>query len=205
MNSIVTLPIVTAAPTTAPLLHGLEDPVFAAIERHRRAMEALKAANAEQERVLRLADEMVGLHALSVLDMREPSNPPGWHPYVDAICSSDIENFVPRAEHQELHDHYQMAFAERRTARAKFVEEMAGDIDAMVNAPGEQEFDTAQELVSTSPTTLSGMLALLTYVGESREDGQSDEGITPTFDEENLTVLVETLARTAKRLTSRVA
>ncbi|MEY9311295.1 hypothetical protein ABH977_006507 [Bradyrhizobium ottawaense] len=91
------------------------------------------------------------------------------------------------------------------TARAKFVEEMAGDIDALVNVPGVKEFDAAEELVSTSPTTVSGMLALLTYVGSSREEGHSDDGVSPTFDEENLTVLVETLAHAAKRMTARAS
>ncbi|MEY9311296.1 hypothetical protein ABH977_006508 [Bradyrhizobium ottawaense] len=80
MNMLVSTAATAAAlPVDSPSIAAGPpdiDPIFAAIEKHRVAMDALKRANAEQERVLRLADEMVGRHELSVLDMREPSNPP---------------------------------------------------------------------------------------------------------------------------------
>ncbi|WMT78758.1 hypothetical protein [Bradyrhizobium sp. Ash2021] len=70
------------------------DPVFAAIKQHKVALRASKAASAESHRLMKLADEAVGERSIQVLDMREPSTPPGWHPFVTVNCWIDIETYV---------------------------------------------------------------------------------------------------------------
>jgi hypothetical protein len=112
--------VTAAIPTTVAMATAV-DPIFAAIDNHKKAMQALKIADAEQERLLALADEAVGPGSIQVLDMREPSTPPGWHPYVEVDCWIDIEKYVSKVEQPELYAHYRAALEERSAARAKFL------------------------------------------------------------------------------------
>jgi hypothetical protein len=201
MNTIVALPIAAAVSTAAPGMPS-EDPVFVAIQKHKDAMRVLGRANAEQEQLFALADETVGPSRIRVLDMREPSQPPGWHPYVDVDCWVDIERYVSHEKHLELYAHYRAAFDELTAARSKFFEETAGDIDQIVNVPGEAEWDAADELTKTVPTTLPGLLAVVAYVYEARE---AKGDIIATFDENNWQTLLASLAKAAKSLAKNTA
>jgi hypothetical protein len=191
---------VAGIPAAAPsIASGLPapDPVFAAIAAHKEAIRALMSASAEQNRFLALADETVGTSSIKVLDMREPSTPPGWHPYVEVDCWIDIEKYVAQAEHPELYAHCRADLEERQAERAKFLEETAGDIDEIMNGPTKAECEAADELTDVVPTTLPGLLAMLSYVhGAMKQKGD----VVASFDESNYTVLLGSLGKAAKAL-----
>jgi hypothetical protein len=211
MNSIVALPILAALPVAAPAMApsqspgGLAfvqatsetaDPAFEAIKRHRKAVRAVKAADAEQERLLALAEEAVGPRSINVLDMREPSMPPGFHPYVTVNCWIDIEKYVSPEADAELYAHYLARMEEQTNVHDKYLEEIAGgDIDEIRSGPAEAELEAEDELAETVPTSLPGLLAMLSYVnGAMIKDGPT------TFDEDHMTTLFGSLAKAAKAL-----
>jgi hypothetical protein len=66
------------------------DPIFAAIEVHRRANAEADAAFAESTRLHRLATEMVGPYEIEIPSMVEPGIK------VVATCVSDINRAIPR-------------------------------------------------------------------------------------------------------------
>jgi len=188
---------VAAAIPAAISVAAAVDPIFAAIDNHKKAMQALKIADAEQERLLALADEAVGPSSIKILDMREPSTPPGFHPYVEVNCWIDIEKYVPEAEHPEMYAHYRADLKERSDARVKFLVEIAGDIDKIIDGPAGAELEAADELAGTVPTTVHGLLAMLSYVHGAMK---LKDGVAATFDEENFKELFESLGTAAQAL-----
>jgi hypothetical protein len=74
-----------------------DDPVFAAIKRHKQAVKTLRLAYNEIDHFYALADEAVGPSSIQVLDMRDP----GTSRHVAVDCWVDIEKYVsPEAEPQ---------------------------------------------------------------------------------------------------------
>lgn len=65
LAGIAALPVVSL-----PAAAAEPDPIFAAIEAHRKAIQATEAGIAEQQRLIALADEAVGPRSIPVLDMR---------------------------------------------------------------------------------------------------------------------------------------
>ncbi|MGY8678526.1 hypothetical protein Q2941_12045 [Bradyrhizobium sp. UFLA05-153] len=190
LGALAVLPAVLPAAAAATSA----DPIFAAIEAHRRAVAVSDAAYAEAKRLRRLADETVGPSSIQVLDMREPSNPPGWHPYVEAGSIADIIEFVPGDANEELRDHYLERWRERRAER----EAITGDLDEFTDGPAIAAWDVLDEFAKTVPTTLVGLLAMLTYAEElcdwEREAFRDDPA-----------VIISSLATAAKALIERQA
>jgi hypothetical protein len=192
--------VAAAIPAAALAAAPAVDPIFAVIDNHKKVMQALKIADAEQERLLALADEAVGPSSIQVLDMREPSTPPGFHPYVEVNCWIDIEKYVPEAEHPDLYAHYRAALEERSAAHSKFLEDNFGDIDKIIDSPTGSEIQAADALAETVPTTLPGLLAVLSYLHGAMK---LQNGVRASFDENNLGELFESLATAAKALVGR--
>lgn len=138
------------------------DSIFAAIEKHKQASKVVEQVTAEIERLSRLADEEAGPLGVQVLDMREPSFPPGCHMLTDAYCVSDIDELVPGNENADLRLFYDARLAEKNKARA----EIMGDVDAMMEQPALDLWAAEEALTETVPTTLAGLLATLAYAGE---------------------------------------
>jgi hypothetical protein len=155
-----------------------------------------KAASAEQDRLHALADAAVGPRSIQVLDMREPSNPPGFHPNVTVDCWLDIEKYVSPEADVELYAHCRAKLEEQQDAHNKYLQEIAGDIDDIMNGPAEAEWEAADELAGVVPTSLPGLLAMLTYVNGAMT---AKDGIA-TFDEKNMPTLFGSLAKAAKSL-----
>ncbi len=171
---------------------ALRDPVFAAIDAHKKPHSIVNAALDQPEQLFERAADDVGPSTISVLDMREPSNPPGWHPYVEALTYFDIDKFVRPEEHPELNKHYQEKLKERQAARLAFVGDDVDDIcsDEMISADSE----AASGLAEVIPTTVSGLLALLAYLGKAHRE-QSE-----LFGEDDYESLFRSLAQSAQAL-----
>ena len=224
MNSIVALPIAAALPVAAPAMDfpvvpalapaaldvalpvavagGPADPVFAAIKKHKKAVRAVKAAGAEIRRLVGLADAAVGPRSIQVLDMREPSSPPGFPPFVTVNCWLDIEKYVSPEADAELYAHYRAKLEEQSKEHAKYLQEIAGsDIDEVMSGPAEAEWQAADELADVVPTSLPGLFAILTYVNRAMN---AKDGIA-TVDEQNMTTLFGSLAKAARSLARQSA
>jgi hypothetical protein len=185
--------VAAAMPVAALAAPAAVDPIYAAIEKHKKAIRALEIADAETDRLVALADEAVGPSDIKILDMREPSTPPGFHPYVEVSCWIDIEKYVPEAEHPELYAHYRSRLEEQSNARAKFLEDNFGNIDK----PAGLEVQAADALAQTVPTTLPGLLAVLSYVHGAMK---LKNGVKASFDENNFGELLTSLGTAAHAL-----
>jgi hypothetical protein len=172
---------VAAMPTSAPM--AASDPIYAAIERRRAAQVAADAATAEVERLCDLADEIVGLSEIDVPSMIELGTT------VKASAYSDIEQAVPREQFPEQFAHYLALLQERSAARRAFT----GDTDPMGKEQYEAEWQATVNFANTVPTTVPGLLAMITYAAEIRE---TDED---AFTDHNC-MLIDTIAAAAKAL-----
>lgn len=180
MNTLVALPIVGAAPTTAPAMSPQDsDPAFSAIAAHKKAVAKVEAVNKEGDRLIALADELVGPRTISVLDMRESTSAAcGMHPYVDADFI-DIDVLVPASENAELNEFYKKKFDRRQAERAAVV----GDLDAIMEEPAKALWKASDQLTEVVPTTIGGLLALLKYLSQAhaRDDLFAEEGLATLF------------------------
>jgi hypothetical protein len=149
--------IATAAPAAAGLAEP--DPIFAAIEEHRAAVRAVKAAGTEIDRLVALADAAVGPRSIEVPNMLEPGSPA-----VTVSCWVDIEKYVSPETDAELYEHYRARLEEQRDAHAEYLREIAGDIDEIMNGPAGEECGAADELTEMVPTSLPGLFAVLIYI-----------------------------------------
>ena len=95
------------------------DPVFEAIEAHRKARADVRAACAESDRLCDLADRIAGKHEVILPD------------FSMAQCYYDIEAYFPGDENKDLRAAYVKKLEERQAAR----DAVYGDIDAVVGGP----------------------------------------------------------------------
>jgi hypothetical protein len=101
--------IATATPAIACLAEP--DPIFAAIEEHRAAIRAAKAAGTEIDRLVALADVVVGPRSIEVPNMLETGSPA-----VTVSCWIEIEKYVSPETDAELYEHYRARLEEQRDA-----------------------------------------------------------------------------------------
>jgi hypothetical protein len=214
MNSIVALPIAAALPVAAPAMDfpiapslapppapeasgETVDPVFAAIKKHKKARRALKAASTEVRRLIAQADQAVGPRSIQVLDMREPSNPPGFHPFVDVTCWIDIKNYVSPETDAELYNHYRAALSEQHNLHAKHLATIVpgGDIDTVDQNACEEDWEAVDELVATVPTSVDGIFAMLSYVGKFMNKDDRDAA---SLGERECRAILRSLAKAAR-------
>ena len=160
-----------------------EDPVFAAIERHRAAQTAADAATAEIKRLHDLADEIVGPMSIDIPSLTEPGTT------VEASGYSDIEQAVPREQFPEQFAHYLAVLKERQKARFA----VTGDTNPIGDEKYAAAWDAVVDFANTVPTTLPGLLAMITHAAEIR-DADKD-----AFTDYNC-MLIENLATAATAL-----
>jgi hypothetical protein len=182
-----------AVALASPPASAADDPIFAAIEEHRAAVRAVNTAGAEIDRLIALADAAVGPRSIEVPNMREPGSPT-----VTVNCWIDIEKYVSPETDAELYAHYHAKLEERCDAHANYLEEIAGDIDEIMDGPTGAECEASDELAEIAPTSLPGLLAVLIYVNRAMNTGT--EHCSASFDDNNMPTLLESLAKTAKAL-----
>ncbi len=127
------------------------DPVFEAIEAHRKAVADVRAACAESDRLCDLADRIAGKHEVILPDLRV------------AQCYTDLATYLPGDENKALRQSYMEKLEERQAAR----DAVYGDIDAVVSGPAAAECEAIDALVEIEPTTLPGLLALLVHLAQA--------------------------------------
>lgn len=158
------------------------DPIFAAIDAHRKAHAASAAASAEIGRLLDLADQIVG-RAIEIPSMIEPGTT------VEASIWMDIEQAIPRAKFPEQFAHYRARLEEHRAAR----EAVTGDTDLIGQEDYAAEWDALGEFADTVPAKLDGLLAMIIYAAEC--SGKDPDAFT-----DHSCPLIENLATAARAL-----
>jgi hypothetical protein len=180
----VTALTLTPARAAAPSV----DPVFAAIDSHRKAYAAMQAAFVETARVESIADDKVGLSHIDVPSMVEPGAT------VRAICWWDIEQAVPSKEHPDMYAHHLGLLEKRRADREAIVEPIIGDVDEFSDPACSDEFEALNEFAETVPTTLNGLLAMIIYAGEiTDKNADAFDQSSPLF--ENMATAAQALIR----------
>jgi hypothetical protein len=178
-----------AIATTAPATAGLAepDPIYPAIEAHRKAYATMQAIFAEHRQAHEIADAKVGPAHLDIPSMAEPGKT------VEACCRWDIERAVPHDQYPDLYAHHNAALDERRAAHAAIVESLIGDEDEATNEVCGPEFEALHAFAETVPRTFPGLLAMIVYAGEcsaNNADAFADRDCS----------LIETLATAAKAI-----
>jgi hypothetical protein len=178
-----------AIATTAPGIADVAepDPIYAAIEAHRKAYATMQAAFAEHRQAHELADAKVGPAHLDIPSMVEPGTT------VEASCWWDIERAVPREEYPDLCAHHNAVLDERKAAHAAIVESLIGDEDEATGEVCGPELDARDAFAETVPTTLPGLLAMIIYGGNIVEQDAE------AFADKNCP-FIQTLATAAKAL-----
>jgi hypothetical protein len=148
--------LTTASPTIAA---RAPDPIFAAIEAHRKAYATMQAAFAEHRQAHELADAKVGPSHLDIPSMVEPGET------VEASCWVHVERAIPREQFPDLNAHHNRLLDERRAAHAAVVESLIGDEDDATTEVCGPELDARDAFAETIPTTLPGLLAMIVYGG----------------------------------------
>jgi hypothetical protein len=171
--------VLTLAPARAA--EPAVDPIFAAIEAHRKADAAADVAFAECNRLYLLANEMVGPSKIEVPNMIEPGTT------AKVLCCYDVERVIPHEQYPDLNEHYCRLLGERSAARF----EIHGDMDKLTDGPATAASLERDRFSETVPTTLPGLLAMIIYANELAEE-DSD-------------TLLQTLATAAKALIGRPA
>jgi hypothetical protein len=129
------------------------EPIYAAIEAHRKADAAADVAFAESSRLYRLANEMVGPSKIEVPNMVEPGTT------AKVLCFYDVEQVIPNELYPDLNDYYCKLLEDRSAARA----EIHGDTDELTDGPATAASLERDRLSETVPTTLPGLLAMIIY------------------------------------------
>jgi hypothetical protein len=183
--------VAAAIPTAAVAgIPASGDPIFAAIEAHRKADAVADVAFAESSRLYRLACEMVGPSHIEVPNMVEPGTT------AKVLCFYDVEQVIPRERYPDLNDHYCKLLEDRSAARA----EICGDTDELTDGPANASWDARDRFAETVPTTLPGLLAMIVYANELAEQDQG-----ALTDGERARSLLQTLATAAEALIGRPA
>ena len=175
--------------TTAPAAGSQADPIYAAIEVHRKAYATMQAVFAEHRQAHEVADATVGPAHLYIPSMADPGE------IVEVDCRGDIERAVPREQYPDLNAHHKRLLDERMTTHAAIVESLIGDEDEATDEVAGPEFEALQEFAGTVPTTLPGLLAMIVYPGEC-----SAHDVDAFADSD--CPLIETLAAAAKAVRS---
>ena len=139
-----------------------DDPIYAAIEAHRRANAEADAVFAECTRLHRLATEMVGPYEIEIPSMVEPGTT------VMAMCVTDINEAIPRKRFPDLNEHCREQLMKRNAARWA----IHGDTDKLTEGPADAAWDAMDEFMETVPTTLPGLLTMVVYAAELFERGE---------------------------------
>lgn len=135
------------------------DPIFAAIEVHRKAKAAAAAAFAEVERLTTIADAEVGPRSLPVLNMVQP----GWFKeFVDVTSWIDIDQLVPAEIYPDENAH----FRERLRRQQEDHDAIVGDTDEITDEPCAVLWTAIDDFAETVPTTMAGLLAMILYADE---------------------------------------
>jgi hypothetical protein len=187
--SVGTLAVAAAMPAAALYSAAWAvDPIFAAIEAHRKAYATMQAIFAEHRKAHKLADAKVGPAHIDIPSMVDPAS------IVTASSWIDIERAIPRRQYPDLHSHQKRLLDERREAHAAIVESLiGGDEDELTDEPCHDELDSRDAFSETVPTTVRGLLAMIAYAGEiTKRDPEA-------FADSNCS-LIETLATAAKAI-----
>jgi hypothetical protein len=155
--AVAAVPAIAQASTVLP---SEVDPIFAAIERHHLAMREVEAAESTVQRLYDLADETVGPACIGVLNMRDTDN--GCHLIVDAYSVSEISDFTPGLDNQELRIFYINRFEQQQIERAAVI----GDTEAFLAEPIDRLSDAEKAVFEVEPTSLPGLLALFAHIGK---------------------------------------
>jgi hypothetical protein len=161
------------------------DPIYAAIEAHRRADAAADGAFAESSRLYRLANEMVGPSRIEVPNMVEPGTT------AKVLCFYDVEQVIPHEQYPDLNDHYCRLLEERSAARF----DIHGDTDELTDGLANAAWDARDAFAETVPTTLPGLLAMILSANE----------LSDAFTGDSARALLQTLATAAEALIGRPA
>ncbi len=153
------------------------DPIYAAIEAHRKAAAAADAVFAESSRLHQLAYKMVGPLQIEVPNMIEPGTT------AKVRCWFDVEQVIPHEQYPDLNEHYCKLLEDRSAARA----EIHGDTDELTDGPANAAWDARDQFAETVPTTLPGLLAMIVYANEVAEEdpdaftGDGDRSLLQTL------------------------
>jgi hypothetical protein len=175
--------VAAMAITTHQAAGSSPDPIFAVIEAHRAAQAAADAATAECRRLHDLADAIAGPVEIDVPSMIEPGAT------VKASCWSDLEQAIPSEQFPEQFAHYHALLEERCAAHYA----VTGNTDPIGEEQYEAAWDALNDFTGTLPTTIPGLLAMVTYAAEIRE--ADNEAFT-----DHHCMLIENLATAAKAL-----
>jgi hypothetical protein len=181
-----------AITTAAQAAGSPADPIYAAIEAHRKARGASCAATAEIKRLRDLADEIAGPREIDIPSMIEPGTT------VKASIWLDIEGAIPSAQFPEQYAHYLVLLEGRRAAHFAVM----GDTDPIGREEYAAEWDALVEFADTVPTTLAGLRAMILYAAECQEECQEHD--LDAFTDRDCP-LIENLATAAKALIGRAA
>jgi hypothetical protein len=96
------------AAVAMPVSDAPIDPIYDAIEAHRKAYATMQAVFAEHRKAHELADAKVGPSHLDIPSMADPGKT------VKAICWWDIEKAVPREQYPDLYAHHKAVLDELR-------------------------------------------------------------------------------------------
>jgi hypothetical protein len=173
--------LIGTTPMIGPAIasHGAPDPILEAIEAHRAARANVRAATAETDRLLDLADKVAGKSEVIIPDLRAPharGHDEIWRlpvayeqdgqSYVVAPSTGFIDEYLPGEENEHLRQRVSQRFDEIEKARTA----VYGDIDEIINGPASAECHAVDALVETVPTTLPGLLSLLVYLGNALQE-----------------------------------
>jgi hypothetical protein len=168
-----------AMPISAPQVSDVPiDPIYDAIEAHRKAYATMQAVFAEHRKAHSLADAKIGPTHIEIPSMVAPSSK------VTASHWMDIERAIPRRQYPDLHSHHKRLLDERREAHAAIVESLIGDEDEATDEVAAPELETLRQFEATVPATLAGLLAMVIYAGEIKDQNADafDDRDSPIFE-----------------------
>jgi hypothetical protein len=167
---------------------GRPDPIYVAIEAHRKAYATMQTTFAEHRQAYDLADAKVGPAHLEIPSMVDPGET------VEASFWWDIERAIPSRQYPELYGHYNRLLEERQAARAAIIEPLIGDEDEATEKVAAPELEALRHFEDTAPITLVGLLAMIIYAGEiNDQNADAFDRSTPIF--ENMATAAAALAR----------
>jgi hypothetical protein len=119
--SVDSLATVAMPISATPVSDVPVDPIYDAIEAHRKAYATMQTAFAEHRKAHEIADAKVGPAHIHIPSMVNPGNT------VEAVCWVEIGRTVPREQYPDLYSHHNRLLDEQRAAHAAVVESLIGD------------------------------------------------------------------------------
>ena len=114
----------------------------------------------------------------------------------------DLEKYVSPEANGELYTSLRSDLDRQINRYDTYLEHIAGDIDKIIEEPSHAELLAADGLTETVPTTLPGLLAVLSYVHAA---AKIKDGVAATFDENNSSALRRSLAIAARAISRQHA